>query len=276
MFIYFAIMEFLQLAQYSVAGQCDSRINQALTWAAYIHVAFQPLVVNFYFLWGQRNPHPEVGSFVMKLCLAAAVLMLMRTPVLPLALLGDWLHTYFPDIPTSDTYGKHCHYLEAFCGERACSFKGGAWGHISWSIPLAPTTYFLPSSFIHFFMFFVPTLTAGDNVKRLLMIATVFIGPLACMAIAAQDMSTYVFEWATIWCFFAAVQSFWAILVELYFYKKRFIAADAEEMAQVGKWAKHSRVNAAAAAGMAAAGGKQGAPTVTAAVCVTASSRKLD
>lgn len=27
--------------------------KQALTWAAYIHVAFQPLVVNFYFLWGQ-------------------------------------------------------------------------------------------------------------------------------------------------------------------------------------------------------------------------------
>jgi hypothetical protein len=42
----------------------------------------------------------------MKLCLAAAVLMLMRTPVLPLTLLGDYLHTYFPDIPTSDTYGK--------------------------------------------------------------------------------------------------------------------------------------------------------------------------
>jgi hypothetical protein len=42
----------------------------------------------------------------MKLCLGAAVLMLMRTPVLPLALLGDYLHTYFPDIPTSDTYGK--------------------------------------------------------------------------------------------------------------------------------------------------------------------------
>jgi hypothetical protein len=54
----------------------------------------------------QRNPHPEVGSFVMKLCVGAAVLMLMRTPLLPLALLGDYLHTYFPDIPTSDTYGK--------------------------------------------------------------------------------------------------------------------------------------------------------------------------
>jgi hypothetical protein len=165
--------------------------------------------------------------------------------------------------------------MEAFCGERACSFKGGAWGHISWSIPLAPTTYFLPSSFVHFFMFFVPTLAAGDTVKRLLMIATIFIGPLACMAIASQEMSTYVFEWATIWCFFAAVQSFWAVLVEVGFYGKRFTAADAAEMAQVGKWAKHSRVNAAAA-GMAAAGGKQGVPTVTAAVCVTADSRKLD
>jgi hypothetical protein len=80
-------------------------------------------------------------------------------------------------------------------------------------------------------------------------------------------METYVFEWATIWCFFAAVQSFWALLVELVFYKKRFRAADAEEMAQVGKWAKYSRVNT---------GSKPGTPTVTATVCMTADSRKLD
>lgn len=40
------------------------------------------------------------------MCLAAAVLMLMRTPMLPLTMLGDVLHSYFPDIPTSDTYGK--------------------------------------------------------------------------------------------------------------------------------------------------------------------------
>jgi hypothetical protein len=32
---------------------CKPSCKQALTWAAYIHVAFQPLVVNLYFLWGQ-------------------------------------------------------------------------------------------------------------------------------------------------------------------------------------------------------------------------------
>lgn len=56
----------------------------------------------------QRNPHAEVGSFVLKMCLGAAVLMLMRTPLIPITLLGDALHKYFPDLPTSDMYGKVC------------------------------------------------------------------------------------------------------------------------------------------------------------------------
>ena len=54
----------------------------------------------------QRNPHPEVGSFVLKLCLAGAVMSLMRTPLLPITKLGDLLHTSYPDIPPSDTLGK--------------------------------------------------------------------------------------------------------------------------------------------------------------------------
>jgi hypothetical protein len=53
MFLYFGLMEFLQVGQYLVADQCSNPINQALTWAAYIHVAFQPLIVNLYFLYGQ-------------------------------------------------------------------------------------------------------------------------------------------------------------------------------------------------------------------------------
>lgn len=43
---------------------------------------------------------------MLKLCAACGVWMLMRTPLLPLTKLGDLLHHVFPDIPTSDSYGK--------------------------------------------------------------------------------------------------------------------------------------------------------------------------
>eukprot|EP00775_Hariotina_reticulata_P013610 gene13610-13735_t len=236
MFLYFGLMEFLQVGQYLVADQCDNPINQLLTWAAYVHVAFQPLIVNLFFLYGQRNPHPEVGSFVLKLCVASAVLALTRTPLLPITKLGDLLHTKYPDIPPSHTLGKQCHYMEAFCGPRTCSFKGGAWGHISWELPLAPATYFVPGAFNHAFLFFVPTLIAGDMIKRLLMLATIVIGPLHSMAFASADMTTYPFEWATIWCFFAAVQSFWAVVAEVFVWTRGWESASAGEMAMVGKW----------------------------------------
>lgn len=58
MFLYFGLMEFLQIAQYMVADQCDNPVNQWLTWSAFVHVAFQPLVINLFFLYGQ------VSSFV--------------------------------------------------------------------------------------------------------------------------------------------------------------------------------------------------------------------
>lgn len=108
--------------------------------------------------------------------------------------------------PTTNRNQQHCHYMEAFCGPRTCSFKGGAWGHISWELPLLPATYFVPSAFLHAFLFFVPTLAAGDMVKRILMVATIFIGPVFSMMYAAKDMSSYPYEWATIWCVLWRVQ----------------------------------------------------------------------
>jgi hypothetical protein len=36
-----------------VEGQCDNPLNKALTLIAMIHVSFQPLVLNYYFMAGQ-------------------------------------------------------------------------------------------------------------------------------------------------------------------------------------------------------------------------------
>ena len=107
--------------------------------------------------------------------------------------------------------------MEPFCGEKLCSITGKAWGHISWSVPLLPATYFIPGAFPHFFLFFVPVLILGDGLKRILMFLTLVIGPVGTMVAASRAMETYVYEWATIYCFIASGLALEAILFETWF-----------------------------------------------------------
>jgi hypothetical protein len=107
--------------------------------------------------------------------------------------------------------------MEPFCGEKLCSLTGKAWGHISWSVPLLPATYFIPGAFPHFFLFFGPVLILGDALKKILMVITIVAGPMLTMYFASAAMETYVFEWATIYCFAAAIMALQAYVFELHF-----------------------------------------------------------
>jgi hypothetical protein len=106
--------------------------------------------------------------------------------------------------------------MEPFCGEKLCSLTGKAWGHISWSVPLLPATYFIPGAFPHFFLFFVPVLILGDGLKRILMCTTIVVVMLI-MTTASRAMETYAYEWATIYCFFASILALEAMLFEVWF-----------------------------------------------------------
>lgn len=215
MFWYFGFIEFLQVAQYMVVEQCDNPANQIMTYIAYIHIAFQPLVVNNYFWADYKVRCPDLTRFILRMCTLGGVMMLMRLPGMPLGWLGDRVHEIIPDLPPSSMAGKACGYLESSCAPTLCSIKGGGMGHVSWGVPLLPATYFIPGGFIHFFLFFVPTLLAGAGVRRKLMVGTLIIGPLLSMWMTKGDAKTYPLEWPTIWCFFAAVQSAAAFCFEL-------------------------------------------------------------
>ncbi|KAI8470820.1 MAG: hypothetical protein J3K34DRAFT_419078 [Monoraphidium minutum] len=215
MFWYFGFIEFLQVAQYQVADQCDNPANQWMTYIAYMHIAFQPLVVNNYFWAGHAARSPELTKFILRMCTLGGVMMLLRLPGMPLGWLGDRVHHLIPDFPPSSMAGKGCHYLESSCHPTLCSLKGGGMGHISWGVPLLPSTYFIPGASLHFFLFFVPTLLAGAGVRRKLMVGTLIIGPLMSMYMTKGDLKTYPLEWPTIWCFFAALQSAAAMLFEI-------------------------------------------------------------
>lgn len=241
MFWYFGLIEFIQLAQYAVADQCDNPVNQALTYIAYMHVALQPLVVNNYFWAGHSKRNPELVKLILRLCTLGGVLMLFRLPGMPLGLLGDKMNKWLPDLPPSSMHGKGCHYLESSCGPKLCSITGGAWGHISWTVPLLPTTYFVPGASLHGFLFFGPTMVAGGGVRLLLMFIGLAFGPVFAMFFSRWDMATYAFEWPTIWCFFAAFQSSVALFFEMWY---------PEEFAPLEKAPAGPRAAAAAANGV--------------------------
>ena len=123
--------------------------QKALTWLAYFHVAFQPLVVNLYLF--AMHDDPAVKSLILRLCTVAGVGMANRLPGSPLRALGAWLNPAWaakapgsgfdwaaapwPDFPPSAAAGNAglC-ALDALCGPRLCSISGSR--HVSWSVPL--------------------------------------------------------------------------------------------------------------------------------------------
>jgi len=48
------LLQVLQFFQYMVINDCQSKLNQLLTWLAYVHVSLQPVVFNE-FVWGKTS-----------------------------------------------------------------------------------------------------------------------------------------------------------------------------------------------------------------------------
>ena len=204
-FAYFAAMELLQLAQHAAhLGVCASPLNQALTVAAWLHVAFQPFVLN-----GTLLEEDDVGrgarGAVVRLSAAAGVLLALRLPfrLNPFTLLGGLL----PDLPPPSSAGD-CGRYDPLCGGALCTYRGAK--HIAWSLPLLPPSYYLPGGFIHFFLFFGPALLlAGPRapVRRAVVCVALLIGPVTAMALV-RSAESYQHEWAAVWCLVSAAMTF--------------------------------------------------------------------
>lgn len=147
----------------------------------------------------------------------------------------------FPELPpaASAAGGAHCGF-EALCGAKLCTFEGVR--HLAWSVPLLPSTYLLPSGFVHAMLFFGPAIFAPGRkivVRRVLAIGAFAIGPLFSMVFSAtnarggsgsgKELSSggdknetaglfpeslgfaagngYANTWPTWWCFMSAAQA---------------------------------------------------------------------
>lgn len=111
---YFTVMEGLQLAGYGVLDQCDAASNKTVTVLSYLHIVFQPLIINLFAM--ELVPEPvkhRMRNWVFGICAASAAIMLAQ--LIPLASFGQCV----PGTP--------------LCGERFCTVSG-SW-HIAWDVP---------------------------------------------------------------------------------------------------------------------------------------------
>lgn len=111
---YFTGMEALQVAGYAVVDACGTPENRAVTLLSYLHIVFQPFVINAFAL--ELVPAPvrqRVRWWVMAACAVSAALMLAQ--LIPAEQLGRCV----PGSP--------------LCGDRLCTVSG-TW-HIAWQVP---------------------------------------------------------------------------------------------------------------------------------------------
>lgn len=110
---YFTAMEALQVAGYAVLDQCGTIENRAVTIASYLHIVFQPFLINAFAM--ELVPKPvkqRVKRWVYVTCGASAAVMLAQ--LVPWQSVGNCL----PGSP--------------LCASNLCTVSGN-W-HIAWNI----------------------------------------------------------------------------------------------------------------------------------------------
>lgn len=174
---YFTLMEALQATGYAVVDDCGSPANATITWASYLHIAFQPLFINAFAMAIAPGPiSPGLRRAVYAVTALCTGLMLLKA--VPLDALGT------------------CPPGSALCGAAACLISG-EW-HIAWLLPLNGLfneTGPLPPFPAYFFAVFLLPLVYG---AWRFVLFHALAGP-----IAASFLTSNPSEMPAIWCLFS-------------------------------------------------------------------------
>jgi hypothetical protein len=178
---WFTLMEGLQVAGHATVGACGTPANEATALLSYLHIAFQPFVINAFamtLVGGPVGPAMRVGVWLG--CGASAVVMLLQ--LYPFA----WAGT--------------CPAGSVLCGSPLC-VVGGDW-HIAWNIPR--NDLLAPLRQVHWALGGFPTYLAAAFLLPLAYGAWRFVlfHALAGPVLAAA-LTTNPNEMPAIWCLFS-------------------------------------------------------------------------
>ena len=174
--LYFAFMEFLQYCGYLSIEYQNKYINKLLSILIYIHIGFQPFIINVWF----SNFIPLANlifiPLILKICFVSGIFWISR-------LFFWWKKT-----------GLLCDVNnEPGCGINTELLNGKI--HLYQTVKLRATNYLTPSIFMHFFLFFIPILFLNVNMF------IYFI--LLLSGIIGWSLSKNKHEAASIWCIIA-------------------------------------------------------------------------
>ena len=178
---YFTAMEALQVGGYWVIDECSSGANQSITLLSYLHIAFQPLVINaFAMAVTPVAVSPSMRRMVYILAGLASLLLLLRLAPF------DW--------------AGQCKPGDTLCGSALCVVSGN-W-HIAWEVPLNDMWGTLGSFFKDVMPF--PGYTLSVFVLPLfyaawrLVVFHAALGPMLAMTLTDNPN-----EMPAIWCLFS-------------------------------------------------------------------------
>lgn len=169
---YFSLMEALQAYTYTVIDDCANPANQVSTYLGYLHIVFQPFLINLislYFIPERVRKRIEIGVF--SIVFAGAILMLLIAYPFVWAKICDIGHT-------------------AFCGERICSVRG-SW-HIAWEMPRTGIAF---GGWVYLMTGFALPVLYGSWRMTLYHALT---GPLLAYLTTGNWN-----EWAAVWCLYS-------------------------------------------------------------------------
>jgi hypothetical protein len=174
---FFAAMEFLQFFSYFWIGQCSFAANAWLTTISYVHVAFQPLFMNIFFMyWLPHHIRIQVRYYVYGICVVLAGLTIAK------------LFAFYPD--------TLCALGQVMCGPQMCTVPG-TW-HLGWSVPYYnwPVPF---DAFVYYAIgtFIVPLFYGAWRS----VVTTIVTGPLIAIYLSSGNMQ----EWPAIWCFYSII-----------------------------------------------------------------------
>jgi len=173
---FFTLMELIQAVSYIWIGQCGGGENTLLTYLSYLHITFQPLVMNVFLLsLASEKNRKQWYKLSMGIAAVASVLLFLK---------------FFIPIVWTVPQEWMCKLSDPMCGTDVCTYRGN-W-HQAWRLPLFGP---IPGYFLYFTPVFILPIFYGLWRTSLYHFIS---GPLL-----AHLLTTDRNEAPAIWCLFS-------------------------------------------------------------------------